>query len=264
VVSTSPDITLRVSGIVIARNEERSIGQCLRSMESVCDDMLVVDSHSTDKTREIAQSLGARVIERDWPGYRSQREFAIAAASHDWILMLDADESLSPALCAEILALKQDGGLAANAGWYLPLCLRYYGRKLRFGDAATERHLRLFDRRQCHMSGYEIHEQVKTDGRLGRLRGALLHDSYADYEHQKTKLALYASLMVEARHKAGKRGRLVNVLVNPPWRFFRAYVLRLGFLDGWRGFAMAAADASYVRQKYLGLYLRRRAEVSKP
>jgi glycosyltransferase involved in cell wall biosynthesis len=240
----------RITGCVITRNEEGRIRACLESM-SFCDELIVVDAHSTDRTREIAAACGARVMERDWPGYRSQKQFAVDAASHDWILFLDADERVSDQLTAEITSLCSLG--SDCAAFRLPFRSIYFGRELRFGDAARETHVRLFDRRTCRFAGHEIHEKVEVAGRIGRLRGAVLHDSYRSLDHQLTKLATYARLMGEAMHAHGRRGSTLKLLLNPVWRFLRGYVLRLGMLDGWRGLAVALADANYVRQKYLHL-----------
>ncbi len=240
----------RITGCVITRNEEDRIRACLESL-SFCDELVVVDSHSTDRTRDIAVACGARVIERDWPGYRSQKQFAIDAATNDWIVFLDADERVSNELAAEITALRARG--TDCAAFRLPFRSTYLGRELRFGDAARETHVRLFDRRACRFVGHEIHEKVEVSGRTGRLRGVVLHDSYRSLDHQLAKLSAYARLMGEAMHAEGRRGSVLKLLFNPWWRFLRGYVFRLGMLDGWRGLAVAVADANYVRQKYLHL-----------
>jgi glycosyltransferase involved in cell wall biosynthesis len=245
-----------ISGCVIAFNEEAKIESCLLSL-GCCDELLVVDSHSTDATRAIAERCGARVIERDWPGYRSQREFAIEAASHDWILFLDADEQLSPELAAEIAELKRSPQLASCAAYEMPYKSLYYGRYLRHGDWYPDRHIRLFDRRRARMGGYEIHEKIVANGQVGRLRSPICHDSYEGLEDQLEKLSRYARLMAEAMHARGRRGSWTQVFLNPLWRFVRAYVIRLGFLDGWRGLAVALVEARYVREKYLRLILLR-------
>jgi glycosyltransferase involved in cell wall biosynthesis len=251
-------VSLKISGCVIAYNEEDCIQPCLRSLALVADELLVVDSHSTDRTHQLAAECGARVIERDWPGYRSQRQFAHQAASHDWIIMLDADEQLSPELAAEIRQLKQQGA-ATVAAYSIPFASHYFGKYLRFGDAGREHHVRLFDRRRAAMGGFEIHEKIVAKGSVGSLRGRILHDSYRGLDDQTEKLTQYAALMAQHMHEAGRRGRVAQILFNPAWRFLRAYFLRLGFLDGWRGLVMALQDSNYVRQKYLRLYVLSRA-----
>jgi glycosyltransferase involved in cell wall biosynthesis len=238
---------------VITYNEADRIEACLRSV-SFCDESVVVDSHSTDATREIANALGARVIERDWPGYRSQKQFAVDAATHDWVLCLDADERVTDALRAQIEALRA-GGFAGYSGWSLPRITDYFGRFLRHGNAYPDRLIRLFDRRQGRWVGEEIHENTRVSGRVGRLRGHLEHFSYRSLTDHHNRMARYADLMARALYARGKRGGLLKVLVNPQWRFFRGYFIRLGFLDGWRGLVFALVEANYVRRKYLALYL---------
>ncbi len=255
---------IRVTGCVITHDEARNIERCLRSM-SFCDELLVVDSRSTDGTRELAAALGARVIDRDWPGFRSQREFAIGAARHDWILFLDADEELAPEGAALIRGLRDRGmlggeGPGAARGYWLPRLNRYYGRFLRHGDWRSDRGLRLFDRRHARVAGREVHEHIEVKGPVASLDARVLHDSYRDLDEQLTKLSKYARLMAESWYREGRRASLLACLVNPSWRFLRSFLLRGGFLDGWRGYVVALAEARYVREKYLRLLVLDRTE----
>ena len=242
-----------LSACIITFNEAGRIESCLRSL-AFCDEIIVVDSHSTDGTRELAAALGARVIERDFAGYRSQKQFAVDSARHDWVLCLDADERVSAQLRAEILALRQ-GGLTSAAGWSIPRITDYFGRFLRHGNAYPDRLVRLFDRRRGGWAGYEIHENTRIDGRIGRLHGHLEHYSYRSLKDHQTRMQRYADLMAQALYAGGKRCGLLPVLLNPQWRFVRGYLLRLGFLDGWRGLVFALVESGYVRRKYLGLYM---------
>lgn len=242
---------MRITACIVTLNEEARIERCLRSL-ACCDELLVVDSHSIDRTRELAAACGARVIERDWPGYRSQKQFAVEAAAHDWVLALDADEWLSEELVREIEALKRSGP-GERAGFSMPRRWLYLGCELRYGDAGRDRHVRLFDRRRAAFGGFEVHERVEARGPIGRLAGGIMHDSYRDRADQRAKLGRYARLMGDALHAEGRRATWLHVLVNPAWRFLRAYVLRLGLLDGRRGLAFALSDADYVRRKYLRL-----------
>ncbi len=246
-----------LSACIITFNEADRIEACLRSLD-FCDELLVVDSHSTDDTRARAAALGARVIERDWPGYRSQKQFALEAASHDWVLCLDADERVTPQLRAEIQALKARGFGPPAAGYSVPRITDYFGRFLRHGNAYPDRLVRLFDRRRGGWSGYEIHENTRIDGPVARLTGHLEHFSYRSLTDHLNRMQRYADLMAQALYARGRRCGLAPVLVNPTWRFLRGYVLRLGFLDGWRGLVFALIEANYVRRKYLGLFFRSR------
>jgi len=238
---------------VITCNEADRIEACLASL-AFCDEIIVVDSHSTDATRALAAVAGARVIERDWPGYRSQKQFAVETAAHDWVLCLDADERISDSLRDEIIALRESGFVGAS-GWKFPRCTEYFGRYLRHGNGYPDRVLRLFDRRCGAWAGREIHEHVEVQGTVARLRGELLHDAYRNLADQLRRLEKYARLMAEHMHTQGRRAHLWNLLLNPGWRFFRGYVLRAGFMDGWRGLILAYIEANYVRQKFIKLWL---------
>lgn len=248
---------LRISGCVITLNEAARIGACLDSL-AICDEIVVVDSHSTDLTREIAAGRGARVIERDWPGFRSQKQFTVDAASHDWVLILDADETLSPRLVDEIRALKASGSDAV-AAWDMPRLSTYFGRTIRHGDWYPDRQLRLFDRRRARFAGLEVHEKVDVDGAVRHLRGDILHDSFESLDDQLEKRTRYARLVAEGQHARGKRGSWIKVFANPAWRFLRGYVVKAGFLDGWRGLSLALIAAKYVREKHLRLVILDRA-----
>ena len=245
-----------LSACIITYNEVDRIEECVRSVD-FCDEVIVVDSHSTDGTRERAAARGARVIERDWPGYRSQKQFAVAAAHNDWVLCLDADERVSDELRAEIEGWRQRG-FGDFAGWSVPRITDYFGRFLRHGNAYPDRLTRLFDRRRGGWVGREIHENTRVQGRIGRLKGHLEHYSYRSLTDHLGRMQRYADLMGQALYDDGKRCGLAKVLLNPQWRFFRGYLLRLGFLDGWRGLVFALVEAGYVRRKYLSLYIRSR------
>jgi len=245
-----------ITAVIITHNEADRIESCIASLK-FCDEILVVDSHSTDATRELASAAGARVIERDWPGYRSQKEFAVRAAKHEWVLCLDADERVTPTLRAEIEQLRASN-FPQHAGWDMPFLLNYFGEFLRHGLTYPDRHLRLIDRRRGGWAGKEIHEHLQVAGSVGHLRGDIEHFAYRSLGHQLNKLERYAELMARELHARGKRAGLGKILLRPCWRFFSGYVLKLGALDGWRGLILSLVEANYVRQKYLKLFLLRR------
>jgi glycosyltransferase involved in cell wall biosynthesis len=246
----------KLSACIITFNEADRIEACLRSVQ-FCDELIVVDAHSTDATRELAQALGARVIERDWPGFRSQKEFAVNAATHDWVLCIDADERVSTELAAEIQA-QRARGFADFSGWSVPRITDYFGQFLRHGNAYPDRLVRLFDRRCGGWRGNEIHENTQVAGPIGRFKGHLEHFSYRSLSDHEMRMQSYAELMAGALYKKGKRAGLLKVWINPTWRFVRGYFLRLGFLDGWRGLMFALVEMNYVHQKYLKLYLKQK------
>lgn len=241
-----------ITGCVLTKNEERNIKQCLESL-SFCDEILVIDSHSTDATREIAISTGAKVIELDWPGFRSQREFAMAAAANNWILFLDADEQLSNEGMDLIRNLRDLRRLNEADGYWLPRKNKYYGKYINHGDWRSDRGIRLFDRRKAQVAGREVHEHISVDGNIASLDAVVLHESYENLEDQLTKLSSYARLMADELKREGRTTTFFACVINPFWRFFRSYILRLGFMDGWRGYIIALVEARYVQEKYLRL-----------
>ncbi len=251
---------VRLSACIIAFDEENRIEACLASLD-FCDEHVVVDSHSRDRTRELAAARGARVIERDWPGHVAQKEFAIRSASHDWVLCLDADERVSEPLRAEILALREQG-FPGHAGWRMPRMSRYLGRWIRHGTWYPDLQLRLFDRRRGRWGGNDPHDRVELEGKIGRLRGDLLHEPYRSLEHHLAKIDQYTTTMARGAIARGRRASTWNLVVNPLFRFVRFYLLRGGFLEGWRGLVLASLAAHYVRLKYTKMLVLQRVERS--
>lgn len=243
-----------LSACIVTLNEADRIGACLDSL-AFCDEIIVVDAFSTDATREIATARGARVIQRAWPGYRAQKQFALDACSHDWVLNLDADEVVSAPLREEIEALRTRNFAGDAAGYSMPRCTEYFGRMIRRGAWYPDRKLRLVDRRRARWAGREIHEKMQADGAVTKLDGELLHYSYRDLADQIARLERYAELMARAMHAEGKRAHWWHLVLSPAWRGFRDLVLKRGILDGWRGFAIATIEMNYVRQKFLKLWL---------
>lgn len=236
-------------------DEEERIGACLDAL-AFCDEIVVVDSHSTDRTRELAAAKGARVIERDWPGHVAQKEFAVRAARHDWVLCVDADEVISPPLRAAIERLKADAlGPAGPAGYDFPRCTYYFGRWIRHGTWYPDRQLRLFDRRRGRWGGNDPHDRVELDGARASLAGDLLHWPYRDLSEHLATIDQYTTIMARGLFERGVRAGWGDLLLRPLVRFLRFYVLKLGFLEGWRGLWLACVAAHYVRLKYAKLLL---------
>lgn len=243
-----------MSAVIIAFNEADRIGDCLASLD-FCDEIVVVDSGSTDATRAVCEAAGARVLHRDFDGFRSQKDFAVGQARHDWVLCLDADERVSPALRAAILAA-QAGGFADAAGYRFARLSEYFGKFLRHGNAYPDRVLRLFDRRRGGWRGTrEIHEAASVDGTVRTLPGDLTHHPYRSLAQFLAKTQRYARMMAEHDHARGKRASLARLVLSPWWRFWRGYLFRRGFLDGWHGLVYAYLRANYVRQKTIMLWM---------
>jgi len=239
--------TMKITATIITCNEERNIARAIESLRC-CDEIIVLDSGSTDRTVELAGKLGARVVEGGWPGYANQKNRAAECASHDWILSLDADEALSEALEAEIWQLKKNGPQCE--AYTMPRLAQYLGRWILHSGWYPDRKVRLYNRRKARWVGDFVHESVQVDGRIGDLESNLLHftcNSLA--EHLKT-LDRYTTLAAEEvvfRKESVSLGRL---LLSPPWTFLRSYVWQRGFLDGFEGLAIAYMAAFYTFLKY--------------
>lgn len=251
-----------LSACIITFNEADRIERCIAALD-FCDEVIVVDSHSTDDTRERAARLGARVIERDWPGYRSQKQFATDAARHEWVLSVDADERVTPALRKEILALKARGFPGAD-GYAVPRLTLYFGGTLRRGNAWPDRKIRLYRRGAAHWVGYEVHEKIAVTGAVLPLRAPLEHDAYRSLDDHMARIDRYARLMAEEMHRAGRRCTLFAPFFHPAWRFFRGMFIKRGVLDGWRGWLFHCVEAGYVHRKYLRLWALARTRAGAP
>lgn len=238
---------MKISATIITFNEQKNIARAIESLRC-CDEVVVVDSGSTDRTAEIARRLGARVIEHPWEGFAKQKNIAAGAAAHDWILSIDADESLSEALEAEIWQLKKRG--PEFDAYTVPRLAQYLGRWILHSGWYPDRKVRLYDRRKARWVGSYVHESVQVDGRIGHLEANLLHytcDSLSQHlETMNRYTTLAAEQLVAEKVRIGWR----HLLVDPPWTFFRTYVLKLGFLDGVEGLAIAYMAAVYNFVKY--------------
>jgi len=238
---------MKISATLIACNEERRIARAIESLRC-SDEIVVVDSGSTDRTVEIATQLGARVIETPWQGYARQKNLAAEQAAHDWILSLDADEALSEALEGEIWQLKKCG--PDFDAYTVPRMAQYLGRWILHSGWYPDRKVRLYDRRKARWVGDFVHESVKVEGRVGQLKSNLLHftcDSLS--EHLKTMdryTTLAAQELVARRQKIGWR----RLILDPAWTFFHTYVFQRGFLDGFEGLTIAYMGALYAFVKY--------------
>jgi len=192
-----------VTACIITRDEEDRLGPCLDSLDW-CDELLVVDSHSTDQTRELAAARGARVIERDWPGHVAQKEFAVREARHDWVFCIDADERVSPELRAAIEAERR-GEFAGAAGYEVSRVSSYLGRWIRHGTWYPDWKLRLFDRRRGGWGGRDPHDRAQVSGGVRRLAGELRHEPYRSFDDHLRTIDRYTSIMAEAMRAEGRR-----------------------------------------------------------
>jgi len=240
---------LPLSLCVITRDAAAEIADCLASAP-FAGEVVVVDSGSRDDTVEIARRRGARVIERAWPGFGAQKQFAVGAATHDWVLCLDADERVTPELATSIAREMEAPRAAAYA---LARRNRFLGRWLAHGEGYPDWNLRLFDRRRARWSEDPVHEHVLAEGLVIRLRGDLLHASAESLDDYLAKQNRYTTLQAAAMHARGERAGLARLVLSPLVRFARFYVLKLGFLDGVAGLVHIAIGCQNSFLKYAKL-----------
>jgi len=237
---------------VITLDEEDRIGECLDAV-TWADELIVVDSGSADRTAAIARAKGARVVVREWPGYAAQKNFALEQASSDWVLSIDADERVTPELAAEIRGL-----LAAPpegiAGCSVPRRTWYLGRWIRHGGWYPDRKVRLVRRGRGRWEGSLVHERLVAEGPTRELHGDLLHYTYRDIADHLRRIDRFTTEAAQALAAAGRRSGLLGMLVHPPAKFLKMYLLRAGFLDGAPGFVVAVLGGYYVFLKYAKLW----------
>jgi glycosyltransferase involved in cell wall biosynthesis len=238
---------MKITATIITLNEERNIARAIESLRC-CDEILIIDSGSIDRTVELAQNLGVQVIEAGWLGYAAQKNWAAEQAAHDWILSLDADEALSEALEAEIWNLKKSG--PRYDAYTMPRLARYLGRWILHSGWYPDRKIRLYHRAKAKWVGEFVHESVQVHGRLGHLDSNILHftcDSLS--EHLRT-LDRYTTLAAQEIAARRVKVPLYRVFLDPPWTFLKSYFLQRGFLDGHEGLIIAYMAAFYTFLKY--------------
>ena len=240
-----------ISACIVACNEADRIEDCIRSV-GFCDEVVVVDSGSDDGTPQTARNAGARVIDQAWLGHVAQKEFAIRAASHDWVLCVDADERISDALRKEILA-HHGNGFAGAIGYHMPRLSDYQGEWIRHGSWYPNRQLRLFDRRRGCWGGINPHDRVDLQGVARKLRGDLLHYPYRSRSEQLETIDTYTNIAALELQKRGCLFAPWRAVMNPVFRVLRSLLLKRGVLDGRRGLDLALMEARYARLKYVKL-----------
>jgi hypothetical protein len=271
----------KISACVISFNEERNIRACLESL-SWCDEIVVVDSYSQDKTATIAEKFGARVLRHEWEGHVAQKNHALDAATGEWVLALDCDERVTPRLRDRILEELENPDVTRRVdGFYISRKLRYLGRWLGHGGWFPEWRLRLFKRERGRWSGVDPHDTVELEGHSARLEpgaggagagsatgsaasaqstelgsdaAVILHYSFRDLSHQIKVLDRYTGIQAGELDRRGRRVTVLDVTLRPAWRFLWTYVLRGGFLDGAAGFHMAVNHAYAAYMKYARLW----------
>ncbi len=245
---------MQLSAIVITRNEAANIGECLDSL-AFCDERIVVDSASDDATAAIARDKGAQVVEHPFAGYGAQKNFALSLAQGDWVLSLDADERVTPALRDEIRAAIARGDAEA---YEMPRLSTFCGRTMRHSGWYPDYVLRLFRRGWARFSDDLVHEHVVCDGRIARFKEPLLHYPVERLEDALSRMARYSTAGAEMLATSDRPIYFITGIVRGVYAFMKTYVLRLGFLDGREGFLLAVANAEGTYYRYMKAWLMRR------
>jgi glycosyltransferase involved in cell wall biosynthesis len=242
---------MALSVIIITKNEAADIRACLESV-SWADEIVVIDSASTDDTAAICRERGAQVhVFQDWPGFGPQKNRALARASHEWVLSLDADERVTPELQQEILvAMRGEDGVVA---YDIPRLSSYCGRFMRHSGWYPDYVTRLFRRDKARFSNDLVHERLVVDGATARLQSQLLHYAFRDLEEVLRKVDQYSTAGAQRLHAQGRKASMAGAVLRGLWSFVRTYVLKLGILDGREGFMLAVSNAEGTYYRYVKL-----------
>lgn len=249
---------MKISACITAGNEEEKIAACLKSL-SWCDEVIVVDSFSKDRTVEIAKRYATRVEQHEWGGYIAQKNYIRQLAKYPWIFFVDADEVVSDGLRKEIEEMFEKG-VGDTAGFQMPRMVWYLGKWIRHGEWYPDLKMRLFRKDRGYSAGEEPHDRVVVDGPVHTFRNPLYHFTYDNMVDHLNTLNRFSTISAQQKAKHGKRVGLTALLFRPWWRFFRGYVLQRGFLDGMAGLIVACLSGYGVFIKYAKLYEISRAE----
>jgi glycosyltransferase involved in cell wall biosynthesis len=242
---------IRVSALVITKDEAENLRECLASLQWV-DEIVVVDAESTDGTVAQAKAFTDKIFVRRWEGFSSAKNFALAQCTGEWVLWIDADERVTPKLREEIIATLAASPIAN--GYEMPRLANFLGKWIQHGGWYPGHVLRLFRREAGHFNEKQVHEGVQVAGEIGRLANHLLHYTDRNLQHYFDKFNRYTSLAAEELQRQDKRFHLWDLLFRPCWFFLRMYVFKAGFLDGVQGFILASLSAAYVFTKYAKLW----------
>lgn len=238
---------IKLSVVIITLNEEKNIERCLASVKNVADEILVVDSLSTDKTKEICQKFNVRFVEQKFLGYVEQKNFALQLASYDYVLSLDADEALSSELALEINKIKS---AFSGCGYSFNRLTQYNGHWVRHCGWYPDTKLRMVEKKKARWVGNNPHDALEVDGEMGHLSGDLLHYSYDSISSHVLQTNKFTSIEAQALYQKGKRATISKLVTRPFYQFFKDYFLKLGILDGRYGFVICFINAMYVLLKY--------------
>lgn len=241
----------KLSAIIITKNEAQNISDCLDSLR-FCDERIVVDAGSSDDTIRLAESKGARVVSHEWTGFGPQKNFALSLAQGDWVLSVDADERVTPALVDEIKTAIAEG---RADGFEMPRRSAFCGRQMRHSGWYPDYVLRLFRRGRARFSNDAVHERVICDGIIARISEPLIHNPVTKLEDALSRMDRYSSIGAAMLAASGRRVSFSSGIFHGIWTFLRTYILRLGFLDGREGFLLAVANAEGTYYRYMKAWL---------
>ncbi|MFH1380231.1 MAG: glycosyltransferase family 2 protein [bacterium] len=242
---------IRLSAVIIVHNEEHDITACLTSIAPAVDEIIIVDSFSTDRTVEKCTSFTGKIYQHKFKGFGEQKQFAVNRAAYDWILQIDADERLTAGLAHEIREWKKSDK-SVHAGYQIPFHFYFMGKRMRFGRSRHESHIRLFKKSASEYGAKKIHEGIQINGSIGMLVHPIEHYSYKDLKEYFEKSDNYTSLIAQEKYAKGNRFHVWHVL-RFPLEFVIRYIGRLGFLDGMPGFIYALISSHYALMKYIKL-----------
>lgn len=249
---TLHSVMQKISVVIICKNEEEEIGRCLRSLEGLTDDIVVLDNGSVDDTKSIVRKAGARLIEGHWEGFGRTKNRATSLAKHNWILNLDADESIDQELKRALSDLE-----LSNEGEVFEIKFKnFLGNKyLRFGEWGNDKHIRLFNRNKVRWNDARVHEGLllPPDIRVRAIKGFIIHYTVKNVAEFADKMLRYALLNAEKYAELGKKSSWINIYAGPLFSFIKYYIFKLGFLDGWAGWVCAKMTSYYTFVKYARL-----------
>ncbi|MDY8134004.1 glycosyltransferase family 2 protein [Aquimarina sp. 2201CG5-10] len=243
---------VKLSAVIITYNEEKKIDRCLASLQNVVDEIVVVDSFSTDSTEQICKNYNVKFIKQEFLGYIEQKNFAITQATYDHIISLDGDEALSPKLQESLLELKSNW---IQDGYFMNRYNNFCGQWIKYSDWYPDKKLRAFKKGKGEWKGINPHDSFKlyNPKSSAKLKGDILHWNYATYQEFNLKTDKFSTISAQSYHELGKKAPIWKILLNPTWAFFKAYFFRLGFLDGLNGFVICVQTANITFLKYTKL-----------
>ncbi len=244
---------IKLSGIIITYNEESKIAKCIESLINVVDEIIVIDSLSTDNTKSICEHYNVKFIEQKFLGYIEQKNFALKSATYNHVVSLDADESLSEDLQKIIIDLKSNWNYD---GYYCKRFNYFCGQWIKYTTWYPDKKLRVFDRRKAQWKGVNPHDQVVLNDNKGKtklLKGDILHTTYQSYSEFNKRVEMFSSISAKAHYDIGKKAPISKIIINPTWAFIQSYIIKLGFLDGLNGFIISVQTANIRFLKYIKL-----------